>query len=397
MPLVSAKRSWGDAGEGAEAAGGKHPPASRLPLYLLGFLAFGLIGLVQAAYGPSFGLLRREYGVSLAQVAWISGLHFFGTACGQLVLGMWLRRSRSGGSLRGPMALGSALMLAGLLGVALSPLWSLVLASALLIGLGLGLLSVGFNIAFAELGVGPANLVNGVFGLGSVASPLVVALLAHGTHAPPFLLMAFLAGLLMLGMGALRSRRPQDQSGELPTALPGLTRVFALCFFLYVAVEAGLGSWATSYLRERGLPHPEFTTSLYWAALTLGRFVSAFAGSRLSPFPVLVAGTGGAMLGSGLLLWPALAPAGLVLTGFSIGPIFATQLAWFTRRLPAVRAPVALTAGSLGGAASPALLGLLASRLGVQTIPLAVLGIASLLLLSLLAARRLERRAAELS
>ncbi|MGY2894554.1 MFS transporter [Deinococcus sp. UYEF24] len=378
---------------------------TELIVYTLGFLAFFLFGLVQAGYGPSYPALGREYGQPVTVVGIVASLHFAGSAVGTLLLGVLLTRL----SLRSSLMVAAIGLVLGLLGVALSPSWTLLLVGATVGGLSFGMLSAGLNLAFAELGPGPSNLVNGLFGIGSVVSPILVTLLAKGSHSPPFLLMAVMAAALAVGVRLLWPKPEQgappstaqaasETPGEpalsktvpLPSPLPRpiplprrVLTLFGLCFFLYVGIEAGYGNWATTYFARLGADQPELLTSFYWLALTAGRFASAALGSRFTPLQMLSFGTGGAMLGSALMLLGGLqlAPYGLVLAGFCIAPIFSTQLAWFTRSQPPRLAPYMLTLGSVGGAVLPALTGLALPRLGAASVPLAPLIIAALLLL----------------
>ena len=381
-------RGWGERVQASQLNRFRHGSllhVKRTPvaLYAMGFLSFFLFGLVQAGYGPSYPLFGREYGQSATAVGAIASLHFAATAVGILALGLMLRRL----SLRNSLMFAFLILLLGLLGVALSPAWGLVLASAALGGLGYGVLSAGFNLAFAELGPGPSNLVNGMFGVGSVVSPTVIALMARPNHAPPFLLMAALAAVLAV---SVRLLWPKPLAGTGPEATPApvplvsrrTVGLFGLCFFLYVGIEAGFGNWATTYLSRLGAAEPAVLTSGYWLALTAGRFASAALGSRLPPRTTITFATCGAMLGSALMLLGGLrlAPAGLMLAGFCIAPIFSAQLAWFTRTQRPNLAPYMLMMGGLGGALLPALTGWALPWLGPASVPLSPLLISALLL-----------------
>ena len=367
-------------------------PGMRRGQYALGFLAFLLLGMLQAAYGPSYPALVREYHLSVAGVGAASSLHFLGSALGTVLLGVLLRRL----SLRSSLAMAAGALVLGLLGVAFAPLWSVLLAAALLGGLGFGMLSAGFNTAFAQLGAGPSSLVNGLFGVGSVASPVLVVWLATSSHRPPFLVMAALAAALAVGVrwrwprSAGLNAAPAAQDGAVPP-LPGgpLLALFGATFFLYVGLEAGLGNWATTYLTRLDHPHPALITSGYWAALTAGRFLFALVGRRLAPLPVLSVCVGGVLTAALLLNFAPLAAPALLLAGLCLAPIFSTLLAWFTAVLPPRRAPYMLTLGSLGGALLPAGVGVLLPRVGPSALPWAS-ALLALLLLGLLAALRLK-------
>lgn len=351
----------------------------------MGFLAFFTMGLLQAGYGPSYPTLAREFQLTLDRVAFVTSLHFFGSASGPLLLGVLLTRL----SLRNGLGLGSLLLVLGVAGVALASSWPLLLAAALLGGLGFGMLSAGFNLVFAELGPGPANLVNGVFGVGSVVSPLLVLAAGQQAHAPPFWMIGVLAAVLVPGVRVLRPRPVQaaQEQGADGWSRP-LLALFLLAFFLYVGIETGLGSWITAYLQAQRSPRPELITSLYWLALTVGRFVFAFLGSRVSMFATLLFGSAGAALCALAAALPVAAPVAFVLAGFCVAPLFATLLSWLTRVLPSTLAPYALTVGSLGGAVLPALSGLLSRQFGMVSIPLTSAAVAALLLALVLLIRR---------
>ena len=99
---------------------------------------------------------------------------------------------------------------------------------------------------------------------------------------------------------------------------------------------------------------------------------------------------GGLISSAPLPAW--LAPAGLILAGFCIAPVFSSQLAWFARTQPPQLAPYMLTLGGVGGALLPALTGLALPRLGVASVPLTSLIIAALLLASALLLHRSLKR-----
>lgn len=340
-------------------------------LYAVGFGAFLLLGLVQAGYGPAYARLETRFTLDVASVAGISSAHFGGSALGPVILGALLTRV----PLRAAVMLASAAFGLGLLGLALAPSWPLALAGAALAGLGFGAISGGFNSAFATLGAGPSSLVNALFGIGSVAAPLMALFL--GSFPGPFLLSAALAAGLVVSLRSVRVWPAQHAAlAQSPVNRPRVA-LFGLLFFSYVGIEAGLGNWATTHLRAVGNGHPEVITSLYWLALTAGRLAFAPIGSRLvssrvGPAPVVLACAAVALLGSLLIAVPALAAAGYLLAGLGIAPIFSVLLAWFTSRFPARVAPLMLTAGSLGGAAIPAVIGLLVARYGAQAVPYSV-------------------------
>ena len=86
-----------------------------------------------------------------------------------------------------------------------------------------------------------------------------------------------------------------------------------------------------------------------------------------------------ALGGSSLISLPTTAPLGYLVVGLGAAPIFPTLLAWFASRLPVRASPLMLTAGSLGGALIPALIGVLVAQVGPLAVPLTVAADALLL------------------
>ena len=344
-----------------------------LVLYLAGFAAFLLLGLAQASYGPAYARFETQFGVKTAAVAFISSAHYGGSALGPVLLAALLTRF----SLRTAVMVGSGVFTLGLLGLALAPSWPLALASALTIGLGYGSIAGGFNAAFATLGAGPANLINAMFGIGSVAAPLIG--LGLGTYPLPFFLFSALALALTFSLRGARVwpvQAPELAQGRIDA---GKIVFFGVLFFFYVGIEAGLGNWATVQLSQLGNPNPQVITSLYWLALSAGRLIFAGIGSRLNIQKSVQVAVLAAIPGSLLIAVPALAPLGYLAVGLSIAPIFPSLLAWFASRFPVRISPLMLTAGSLGGAALPALIGLMVARYGVQAVPVVVAADAAVL------------------
>ena len=351
-------------------------------LYAACFAAFLLLGLSQASYGPAYERFAAQFGVSTALVASISSAHFGGSALGPVLLAALLTRF----SLRTAVMVGSAVFTLGLLGLALAPSWTLALGGALLIGLGFGSISSGFNAAFATLGAGPSNLVNAVFGIGSVAAPLIG--LGLGSYPLPFFLFSALALILTLSLRGVRVWPAQAPELAQNRIEKSKVAYFALLFFFYVGIESGLGNWATVQLGRIGNPNPQVITSLYWLALTAGRLIFAVIGSRLSIRTVVQCSAVAALLGCGLIAVPLTAPLGYLAVGLSIAPMFSSLLAWFASRFPVRASPLMLTAGSLGGAALPAFIGLMVAHFGIQAVPAVIAADAAALCVLVWWARR---------
>jgi fucose permease len=172
-----------------------------------------------------------------------------------------------------------------------------------------------------------------------------------------------------------------------------------LAFFLYVSAELGTGLWAASILvTQRGLSAATAGgwVSLYYGAITVGRFAVGLVANRLGNRRLIRMGLLLAMAGAVLFAVPGLpAPlslAGLVLMGLGCAPIYPSMMHETARRFPAdITATVIgrqVGFSYLGGAIVPAACGVLAAAVGLGAVMPALV----LILLALLATtERLNR------
>lgn len=347
------------------------PALPRLTASLLapGAVAFLTLGVLQAMYGAAFPLFQERHGVGAGVVGWVASAHFLGSAAAPPLVGLALGRV----SVRAVTVAGALVLALGVLGVAVAPTWPLVVAAALVGGLGLGAVSAAINAAYASIGTRAANLVNAVFGVGSILAPLLVLGLGGVSLAWPFVVVAGLSLLTILatriwGVPGLRPPAAGTQA-----ARPGpLLVLFALVLGLYVGLEVGFGAWLARHLGSVGFAAPALILSGYWGGLTLGRVLTGLVGGRIAPARLVLASAALATLAALGATVPSLAPAAYVLAGLSLGPVFGTTLAWTASRLPARQVPYLLVAGSAGGVLAPAGLGALVAAFGAEAVPLAL-------------------------
>lgn len=365
------------------------PPRLTAALLAPGATAFLMLGVLQAMYGAAFPLLQTRYGVGAASVGLVASAHFLGSSVAPPLVGLALARQ----SVR-RVVVGSVLVLiAGVTGVALAPAWGLVVAAALVGGLGLGGVSAALNTAYAGIGTRAVNLVNAVFGVGSILSPLLVAALGTWFLGGPFLVVA---GLGLATLAAVRLWGVPDLPPPVTTqatARPGLPLLlFALLLATYVGLEVGFGAWLARHLDALGFATPALILSGYWAGLTAGRVLTGLFGGRVPPPVLVLMAAGLTTLAALTATVPVLAPAAYVLAGVSLGPVFGTVLAWMTRCLPARQVPSLLIAGSLGGMLAPAGLGVLVARSGPGSVPLALTALGAVLTVLVVLTARVTRR-----
>jgi fucose permease len=153
-------------------------------------------------------------------------------------------------------------------------------------------------------------------------------------------------------------------------------------FFAYTGVEIGTGFWGYSLLVDRGISTglAGFAVSAYWLALTVGRFSIAAAGRRVTPRQVVAGASAGAVVGT-TLLWAGgagaspstpVSLAAMIVIGASLAGIFPSLVALTPDRLGTEGAASAigwqLATASLGTSTIPAIIGVVAGRVGVWAI-----------------------------
>ncbi len=352
-------------------------PATRY-LLLTGFLTFMLIGAQQAMYGPAFPAFRERYGLSADQVAAVVSLHFLGSFTTISLAGLLIQKL----GYRKMLVGAATLFAAGAFGIALSPVWSLTLAFALLVGFGFGALDLGVNLLFVrsfEAGSAPAlNLLNAMFGVGAILGPLWVGAFLPSVAAP-FLAVGVL-GLLPLALLARVSDPPPPTKTEERSALPyGRLTGFMLIYFFYVAAEVSAASWETTHLEPYlGLARAAQLPALFWAAMTIGRFIATPLSSRLRPADLVLGSAALGLVGVLLTNVIAFAPVAYAIIGFAFAPFFPTSITWVQRVFPQ-RAeqivPIVVAVANLGPVAGSWFIGLVVARASSDAVPLALLGL----------------------
>jgi fucose permease len=277
---------------------------------------------------------------------------------------------------------------AGCLALGFASNWGEALAAGLLLGVGDSTLVVGYHVLLAELfpaaeGAALSRL-NVYFGVGALIGPAVAALSLFIVGDARLLLSLVAAaqlgliGLLWTGTYPARASTPHV---SIRPALRGIRErpiiwALALLLTVYVALEAGTGEWAYTYLHKLGglsVTSASFATSAFWLALTAGRAICPFALRRLHESQVLLISGALCVVASAALVAVAdWAPAGavcIVLLGLGYGPMWPLTFALATRTFQegaGALSGILTTGGAIGGLVGPWLQGILLLQNGVH-------------------------------
>ena len=374
----------------------------RRPLFAVGLAAFALIGAQQALYGPSFPALQARYGIGIGAVGQIVSAHFGGGLVGVLLAAPLIRPF----GYRRSVAAAAASVAIGLALVVFAPTWPIALASAVAAGVGFGMLVSLLNLAFARaFGVRSTQalaVLNATFGVGAVLGPVPVALaLERGAGGaalvPGFLGLAGLALAVAAGSAATRSwptLPPLRATGALPVRW-SVVAGFGAALAVYVALESNTAAWAPTHLAlQLDVGRAALGTSVFWGAVTVGRFVVAAIPTRLAPGALIVWTAIAAAVTLSLAHLPGLGLVAYALIGLSVAPAFPATIAWLAQAFPeSVErvAPVVLAAGNLGPVLGAPLVGAAAAWAGAGVVPSVLLALAVVLCALAIGLRRATR------
>ncbi|WP_170026295.1 MFS transporter [Actinomadura oligospora] len=339
-------------------------------------VSFVVIGVLQALYGPAAPAMRERFGLSSGAVGLALSVHFVGALLG--VLGT--PRLRRIGN-RSFLAAALTTIALGCAGFALAPTWPVALVAAFVAGVGFGWIDVGVNEMFIEYhatsgrsSTGMLNLLHGTFGVGAVLAPLLVGALPGRMYPWAFAMCALLSlSVLATLKGVEGGPRRTTASASVPWAAAGrMTVLFTVFFALHVGVEAGTGGWETTHLVGLGwTPGPAaMATSTFWLAMTGVRFAVSPIARYFTAERIMLACLAVMLLGLLLAHVGPVAPAGYVLAGLGVGPLFPTGLVWLTEKAPGVGGVTSyVIAGSMLGGLLPSAIGGAAGRWGSGVVP----------------------------
>lgn len=368
------------------------------PLWIgvtISFYAFIAIGIAEAGLGVLLPSILAAYDLTAATVT----LLFVSQISGYILAALTSSLVSSRLGLGRMLLLAASLLTGALIAYALSPLWGVMVAAGTLLGLGIGLIDAGINTAMVQ-DDRSAHLIgalHGFYGVGALLGPAIATtLLALGM--PWRLVYGVLAGvtglLVVAVLAALIYRYPsltkQNSTAPAP-AWRNLKRslrtpvvlLSGSLLLVYVGIEASMGNWAyTVQVIARSTPAlaAGYSVSAYWLGLTVGRFMLGYFLRSLGAVRTITMACLLLMLGLGA--WWQLPDQwlSLPLIGFALAPIFPATIWLMPKRLPGALVPAAVSfatsMASVGAALIPSGVGWLASGVGLEVIPVAMVPLA---------------------
>lgn len=372
-------------------------------LFLLGiiYVSFISLGLPDGILGVAWPAIRADMDQPLAAVGIITITMTACSATASLLAASIVNRIGTGA-----VVAASCLMTGlALVGFAMAPSFAWLVALAIPLGLGAGAVDASLNhFVAAHYSSRHMNWLHGFWGVGATTGPLIMGLALAGSAGWTGGVRTI--GLLQLGLAAVlwltlslwskEHSKPPVEDGEHAVTHYKPLRPLAVwlaptTFLFYVAAEMGTGLWAASILvGSRGMAQADagFWVSMYFGAITAGRFAVGVVANRLGNrrlirLGIALAAFGAAIFASHALIGQA-SLAGLVLMGLGCAPIFPSLMHETAKRFPENMARTVIgrqmTFAYAGGSIIPAAFGVLATWAGLG----AVMPVVVVLLIALL-------------
>ena len=377
-------------------------------LLVLLFAGFVLSGIATVIVGPMLPVFIRRWSLNDSQAGLFSTVQFMAAWIGTLA-------SSAIASWRGyrpALVLGYALMGGGLAFLN-ADTRIVALAATATFGFGYGLLTAGTNLLVAELGgvrrASLVSLLNFMWGVGAMTCPMLIAFALKHNRISLTLLgcvafgVVMVIGLLLASFGA--DERPHEaKAAKMAGAAPAfhVTFVLASLFFIYVAMENGIGIWAAEFSKRLANGITGMTTlapTFFYGGLTLGRASAPLALHRWKERTVVLAALTLAAVGNALLIVSpglSVAIAGVFVAGLGCASVYPIYIAWLSQWYGA-RAKkiggVLFALASLGGSAGPWLVGSVSQLSGSLRIGLLVPMLCALIMIGLVLSLRRQTAA----
>ena len=336
---------------------------------------FLLTGIVMTFLGPLLPILEARWAMTDAVAGRLYLTQFVSSMFGMLSSAPVVQRR----GYRFTFIVGLVFMSCGMTLLASGPYYRGIIAVAIL-GFGHGITTPAGNLRTADINprrsASALNVINAVWGLGAMTSPILIEL-ATRLRRPAWFLYGTAAGLAILLLAFLAARFVPDEHSEKEHPRrrmqpSGFLAVICLLFFIYVGTETSFGQWVATYARRIGGEASEWAQAptLFYGAMLAGRSLASLTVRRLREVTVARLGLVLALLG-GLSLVSAhginMILIGSALAGLGLASIFPISVsffpAWFGDSSRVASGPI-FASGNLGGAVWPWLVGVVSTHSG---------------------------------
>jgi MFS transporter, FHS family, glucose/mannose:H+ symporter len=348
-------------------------------LLVLLFAGFVLSGIATTIIGPMLPIFIKRWSLDDSQAGFFSSIQFLAALGGTLAssaIAAWR-------GYRPALVLGYAFIGGGLACLDATT-HGVALAAAAAFGLGYGLITPGTNLFVAELGGAKSasllNQLNFAWGAGAMVCSQLIALALKRDGLGILLAgTAIFGGILVLGFlfvsfgGQKQAKNASPAEAEVSGIGLAVTIAMTAMFFIYVAMENGIGIWSAEYAKRIAKGITGMTTRapmFFYAGLTFGRAYAPVVLRRQSERKVVLGALSLAAAATALLAGAGSLPVALAavfLAGLGCASVYPIYIAWLSKWFGARAKHVGgilFAFASLGGAVGPWLVGFVSKHSG---------------------------------
>jgi fucose permease len=291
-------------------------PRARKAIVVI-YLGFVITGIVTTLLGPILPILMARWAMTDERAGCFFTLQFCACLAGIVALGPMASRRGYGA----PLATGFMCVAVGMAALAQGN-EGVGMAATAAFGFGLGIILPATNLWVAEISphrrASALSVLNLAWGIGAVASPLLV-MLAQQHHHLPLLLFGIAASSLLIALAVVAmdiEAGTQHGAGARTDPVPQVTKasmlVLGALFFLYVGTENSVGGWTAALAKRTGTSpgNPwELAPLFFWAGILAGRALTPIMLLRLTERALLLTGLTVAGISSAIFLRVAAFPS----------------------------------------------------------------------------------------
>ena len=361
---------------------------------------FFVSGASSVLMGNLMPFLREMYGISYARAGFLLSLPSWGNLASLFITGslpFYIGRRKT---------------------VLLTSMWMLVAFTLITLGIGgasllaLSCVMIGVarggntNFSNTMMSTLPGkksaigyNLLHGAFAVGAVLSPLALIACTRNDSGNWRIMTAGIMALCLVQLLVYgRMKLPAEQ---ITKSIRKVDRSFlknksfwlgAAILFFYISAEYAIVNWLVTYFKDTGVLSDQVSqlmTSILWVVIFVGRMIGAALVGKVSRKIILVVDGIGLMLCFLVVFFSRTELPiflGIMGVGLFMATIYTSALALGTESIKGndFGVSIMIFTGSTGGIVTPALVGLVAERAGIQVGMGVVVAVTVLLLITIL-------------
>jgi fucose permease len=269
-------------------------------LFIL-YLGFISIGIPDQILGVSWTSMRFDFSKQIEAAGIIVSTITVFTILSSFLSPFFIKKFKTNTIL----IFSTFLITLSLTGFAIAPNWQTLLAFCIPMGLGAGTVDASLNnYASKNFDAKNLNWLHASWGIGATIGPMVMTFaLTLNSWRFGYILIACILFLFFLTFIFTKKLWQEEKNETVEINKPktiNFRKVFKLkpilsmlFFFLYAALEVGVGLWGATVLIESRNFSPLLSGSLitaYWASLTVGRFLTGIIATKFKTDNIITAG-----------------------------------------------------------------------------------------------------------